>query len=402
MALLSAGSSIPFLPNLKEGMTCRLEAQTDIMRARDGTEERRILRPAPRLTLGYGTLLTANDAAFMDNIFWRHAASEFLVPFWPFAARLTATATAGSGSVPVITANLPIEVGGKMLLTNGDGRLCEEVEIDAIASDAIGLVDTLDATWGTGTYLVPSSIAVLTNDFEVSVDSLTSSVHKSSLEMLYRQDLPPVSLVEGSGTTAYGVEVWLTPPNWREKIPRALTGFSNLVDFSLGKFSIPDREELTTVSPSRSFKGTWFLKGRDKIVEMFQFCLRRKGRAIRFAMPSWTDDFRLLSNSLTGATTLLTSYNYTETPPIPDRSRIYVERKNGSYVVLQIASVTDNGNGTQTLTLTGALGQDIYAADVRMISRLLFCRLASDTVEFEWPSFNFAEAKLSIQTLAEP
>ncbi|MBP8867649.1 MAG: hypothetical protein KBG62_06060, partial [Propionivibrio sp.] len=108
-------------PNWADGWLERLMWATDVLAARDGTEQRVSLRTKPRRSLEFSILVGRDDAALLDVLLSSWQSRVYALPIWPDKAVLAATVTAGSTVIPLTTTNLEYEADG-LLVIGSDSR----------------------------------------------------------------------------------------------------------------------------------------------------------------------------------------------------------------------------------------------------------------------------------------
>jgi len=396
-----AGDALSFAPNWADGLVERWQYDTEVFRGRDGTEERRQNDNAPRLSLSASYLLTAAEAATLREILWRKAWYKFWLPYWPLATPLTAIATATATTIAVNTTDLPWKVGAGALLTDGSGWRSEASEIEIVGGAALTLVDALAHTWGNRQWACPAGRGFLQNEFSSEFRQLTADVMQTQLDWVYDPSNNPIDFPLGTAAATYrGSELWLWEPNWVSEIGIQIDHRSRLVDAGRGTFGVPDYDQSTSRMAMQTSGGAWFLKGLSQAAEFRKFCARRRGMLNGFWTPSWMTDFSPLSTIGAAATTL--SVKRTDAgAPVPGRRDIIIFLKNGTRFARRLSNIVDNGDGTQTLTIDSALGQEVTVAQVQRICWLHWSRLGSDTIEFRWESPLYAEGRLSVAHIRE-
>lgn len=401
MALQQTGLILSARPNWAESVTERMEWLTDVKRSRKGVEERISLRSLPRFSLRWSPLQKDNDASLLRNLLWRRAHKVMYTPFWPYRMTLDAAATAASNTLSADTTNVPILDDAYVVITDSSQLVSEVRQVTSHTGSQITLTTALDNNWAKGSDVYLASQSYLQNEFSVGVENLTQQAMSSELSVLYQPISPPIVVNSGGAAPAsyLGEELWLHEPNWRDGLESEIVQFAGMTDFSLGKISQPDESRGEDASaPERTWKGRWFLNGLAAIADFRAFAYRRMGQYVGFWTPTWLRDFILTQPIGTSDTVIETKTNYAAV--VPGMEHIIIMLRNGTYFAREITSVVDNQDGTQDVTISASLGQNVAVADIYRICFLRWCRLGSDSVEFEWQNERFVDAGVSITETA--
>lgn len=169
-----------------------------------------------------------------------------------------------------------------------------------------------------------------------------------------------------------------------------------LVDNQTGARDVIDRAGLPIVA--RDFN--WFANGRPAINQLKAFMLARRGRAIRFWVPSFRRDMILTTGILNGASNFIIQFiGYTRNlfPLGGVRRHVRIESPGLTTLYRRISAASDPANGTENITVDTAFPTAYPAGS--LISFLLLCRLTDDQVEWTWHERNHVECPFSITEL---
>jgi len=140
----------------------------------------------------------------------------------------------------------------------------------------------------------------------------------------------------------------------------------------------------------------WHAYTRAEVSVLRAFLLARRGRAVPFWVA--TDDADLIPTVAIGSTdTAITikaaAYTQQCFARRARRRLAFNDRSRGATVYAKVTSAVDNGNGTETLTLSAAIGATIALPNL-VISYLLLCRLGDDIANIRWETASVASAEL--------
>ncbi len=150
-------------------------------------------------------------------------------------------------------------------------------------------------------------------------------------------------------------------------------------------------------SPVLARPQVFTLHTRALVNDFLLWCAVRRGRFAPLWVPTWRRDF-VLAEPIGAADTEITveATGYTDTQ-FGDEARQHlaiITQGSGTRTVYprRITDATDNGDGTETLTIESALGvaADTYA----WLSFLVLSRLESDDIPVEWSHLGLAEASV--------
>ena len=376
----------PIAPDWRPGIRERLEWLTDVLIARDGTEQRVRLRDYPRRSLEY-SILASSAAQPLDALLWGLQGRLVAVPLWWDATRLTAALSAGATSITLDTATRDYQAGG--LLALGDGQASQELaEIDTVSAGSLTLVRPLTANWPVGTIAAPARYARL--EPSQGVDRWQPQVTTATLRFTL-QDASSVTAADFA-TTYRGYPVVGLTTNWTtdpaDTYTRDMEEFAPVTALSALFEGRAD-------SPSVIRQALHLLSGRSAITAFRAWLYARAGRL----KPSWlsTGLVDLTVTRTIGSTDLSIwvagTGHVSHVGLVPGRRDISIyHRPTGTTWRRRITSHVIDGT-EERLALDSSLGTTVQAADLT-VSWLLPVRLAADAAEILWWTSEVAESAI--------
>lgn len=386
----------PFPPNWQSPVTESLEWKTQVLRAFDGTEQRRSLRTHARRSFSYSVLVTREKTAKFENLLWGWQHRMYGMPVWTDKSRLTGDVAADTSVLNLSTGDLSFAVGGLAILYQDDTHF-EVVAIESMTSASITTQRPVAQSWSAGTLVMPCVVAHLPNSVATlrhSSNTLTAVVDFSCDPTLTDDFTPTVA----APVTYNGVEVVTRQPNWRNPIDNTWENAYALLDKDSGAIQQLQKETFPRIKRSYS----WLLRNRPAITDFREWLGRMLGQAKTAYVPTWHDDFVLATTigadvygfevqgngfeDLVGLTTT--------------RDRIMIRLKDGTSFYRRLTAVGTSGANIQ-LAIDSPLGRQVVPADVASIHVLARCRLASDRVDLVWYSTGVVVANTPMITVKE-
>ena len=382
-------------PDWNEGMEETFEFLTDVLKAYSDAEQRRALRQIPRRAMRYRALtLNARDAAGMESLVWGWQNQPYGVPWWPDSQPLGANVPVGSFSIPVATADCQFAAGGLLAIWVNEFTF-EALSIASVTPNAVNVNSPTQFAWtaGPGTRVVPLFLCRLPSSVEVS--RYSSEIDQMDLSFIPEAGQPAPAPTT-SPTQYKGFDVLEVMPNWAEApLKRSYKRSLVTIDPKIGPIEVIDKGGTAIVGQ----EFPWWIDGHSNITAFRAFMLRRMGQFSPFWIPTWDQDLVLFGDVLsTDAAIRIKSEFYSRFFfPTPSRRYIALIPQDGSgNVYRKVTASTDNGDGTESLTLDSPTGKTFPQATT-MISLLTFARLATDRVSIKWDSTEHAESMVELQ-----
>lgn len=400
------GRVFSYPPNWTDDVIERLSWLTDVLPRRDGSEQRRQVRKYPRRVLEYAVLAqTPQLRSRLDNFIWSSQDEAVMVPIWTDATRLSAAANSGQANVSVSTTYLDYDTNGYLILWNSPTSY-EVVAIQSLTSSTVTLAQNLISTWPAGsTVVAPARLARFAQSFSGSQIAHDVRPYK----ILFEID-------EGSFSTnritALSPSTYLSVDVFNPTTFGQATEGSEDLDFGYQHPLTVIDEQTGVVALDAGARSKPYVLApyaqkfgsRQQLSEWFGFLDRRQGRRVPFWIPSWEKDFiptQLVTNgpityqSNGYASLINASAGRKDIAMIYERGGVVFPK--GTQLYLRPSGAVDNGNGTETLTIT--LSGSVAGSDVDKVrlSYLRYCRLEADTVEIAWKSSCVSQSRVTLR-----
>lgn len=387
----------PHAPDWEDVVTESFAWLTDVMRSRNGTEQRVELRPNPRRTLEYRTL--ALEAAEQSNLhasLWAWQDKFFALPIWPDAVPLSAVLNSGASSIAFETAYLDFDAGGLALIWE-DWANWEAVQVESVDADQINLVRPTQNTWGTDALVIP----LRKGNVQASVDvqQIIPSAAQAQVKFtIQAQEISTNRITTTAATQYRGFDVWLDAPDDSENVSTGVDRDVTLVDNPTGIFALDSRTY--GAEPTRELR-LW-LDDHATVSRFLGWLNRRAGKARPAWVPTRRADFTL-TDGVTAIQTQITVefVGYSSFYNLANSRRdIAFLKADGTWLFRRITGATvAPGGTTEALQLDSALGAAYQPEDFDLICLLELCRLDTDNVEIAWTTDDFAQVAIKVRGL---
>jgi hypothetical protein len=379
-----------FAPNWHEPYAETLAWLTNLLRARDGTEQRFSLRDIPRTTLEYTAVANGNDSARLDQYLGSGPAQPFLLPLWHERVRTRQAAPAGARRVEVPTAQRQFAIGCNAALL-GSGK-SEAVLIASMDDDGLDLAAPLANAWPAGTRLAPAYPARL----EAQQPFARHTPQLASARLRFALENVPAVLAADWEQTHRGVPVWTPGINWASEMGLEATRYTDVLDFDTGIISVTDpcgraffRREFTRV-----------LRDFDTLRHFRLWLGARQGRLNPMYMPTY-EALSLQQDLAAGDTAIsIDAINLPGALNDSGRSDIAIRKLGGEWLFAHVANISRNGAVT-TLHLDAPLGVDLPRSRIRLATWAALVRLESDAVELTHHTDTLAETRLAVREIIQ-
>lgn len=346
---------------------------TDLQTAYNGIETRTALRTQPRRSFGATFLARNNQDAF--NTIWQAIAQPFAVPSWAEAQSIAAVGPTDR----ILSIDAESAQWGSMVLLWDGGTKFVLRNIYNFGSPA-GYGKVYGKSYGdvfTGMLLTQAVGDTFTNAYAVPVlpgriagdpkyKSLTSGD-----EWQLNVELEDASLFVPPTPQQYlGIDLDVSQIFGDGS--GTITKSRARMDYGVGHVSV--HSQWLSAKQSRSI----VLEANDALGKsvIINWVYRRKGRAVPVWQPDWRYSVVLAQTGLIAGTLTVQSNTWPE-----GRKHLAIMKRDGAVVPCEIASTTDNGDGTVTHTFTQPISMD--AQDISWIGYLGLWRLDTDTVQLQ-------------------
>lgn len=355
---------------------------TDILTGEDGTEQRISLRKKPRERWSYNvTTAEPVDQAWLDALLTAGQTEDWAVPYWPDATPLTIQVSAAATATLTVstTVSRRLVVGQRVMLYLNDRTtlLCPILSKTGTTIVVTGVTGTWPAA---RTLVVPAWLGIWSS--EQTSQRLSRALSDVSVSF----DMYPVDPVVTASTAAALFTVALV--NRRDGATDTVVPSRYLVD----NFTYGFKQYGRATLPTRTRQLAVTLEGRATVAALEAWFDALRGAWKTFYIDSGQQDL-VPTVAPVGTSVTVTSTGYTSRLfPIASRKSIGFVSWDGTVDRRTVTAAVDNGNGTETLTISGSALAGTYAR----ISYVPLVRLSNDTLSYIWLSSQLVETSLEI------
>ena len=369
-----------------------LEYKTNVNQSQPDYQQRISARPhGPLRTLEYHLSPTAGAArSRLQGSLWTPG-QFYCVPVWSDVGSLTGTATSGTNTLSLDTTKRDYEIGSYVGIASDlqNPGTYQFFKITAISDTQLTLDQNIATTVASGSPVFPARVASLSDD-SLSVKSFAADHEDGMFRFeLIESELSTRRITEYTPSTTYlSTEVFTLesakvqflddrPYDITRRIQARGRDYQYAVDTGSPQV-FPVRFLLTSVAARSEFYG-WLDARQGKLNPLF--VSSKEKDYIATARPTTT-------------TLTVTKAGFSLHQ---GRRHIEILRTDGAVVRFTLGSITDNGDGTETLGIPS--GSFPMAADISRISFLRYCVLATDTIRIQHYKGNVSECGLSFREL---
>lgn len=348
---------------------------TDYMSARNGTRQKRQLRLAPRRTIEFTVIAQGAERRVVDALRFDQGVRQWLLPIWPDLQLLAAPLGLAAASVPCATAGRDFAAGGSALLWSAPNHW-EVLQVDTVDDSGLTLAAPTEAIWPAGTRLYPLRTARLQ---EPAGETLWSDdAAQVKVTMLIDEPCDHAPIAPAAVYRGLPVLEWRSDES--DDLAARFDRAMQTVDGDTGAIAYLDL-------PGRPFRvqsHNWLLYGREQQGAFRGLLYWLRGRMGTLWVPSFASDLLLAADVAAVATTISVQWaGYTVFGrQQANRRDIRIELYDGTVFYRRITDSSEAGS-TETLTLDSALGADVAAGDVRVISFLTLAEQAADSISID-------------------
>nr|DAM42722.1 MAG TPA: hypothetical protein [Caudoviricetes sp.] len=385
------------VPNWKERYKERFSYRTDTITSYSLKEQRRSLLSQPRREYAFNTLITEHNLQQVRNALFGWQNSAFVVPLWYQRGSLKEEVQPQARTLKVDTRGYDFVRGATITLWN-DYINNEVGEIESINGDEITLTAAISRYFPPNTAVYPSVAAHLDSTLKVTAHtdtvatlpiSVTAAAGSLKLKM---PELPPTVEFDG-------MEVLEQRPNWNNRVTEDLAAKDGKVDYRYGVQEWIPREVPSLTK--REF--TFLIKDYAELTWWKGFIHRKRGSAVSFLVPSWTNDAAVIGNYRSGSdeitlrddniTTILSQYQ-------KDRAYLRFRLTDGTVHYTCIKTAELDGSVAKCKLKT-PITRDIQEDEFVQVSFMTRMRFASDELELTYHSDDKAEFQVTLQQIRE-
>lgn len=373
--------NVPFSSPAKE----TLGWLTDVLESKDGTEQRIRCRKKPRQGFVVDYPLNYEDMQFHKNRVYSWAGRVWAVPLWSEAQQV-GTVLDGATSIAVPNANVDLRQNTLGFIYE-TSRKNEPIDISTISGTTVNLEKVVSQDYANA-WFMPVRVGRV-----IGRPKFTNNGHSGIMRMEY----------EFTDNIDFGLGA--TPTQFLDNdiyFDELYKGADVIDEEFVTRVDVVDYEygPLRTDAPWQNTKirkpVQYIVQGLTDIMNFRKFLHRRAGKLRPFWVPSFNSDLRVVKFG--NVTTLLPVYADDYNLFADNRTHIAIKKTDGTWVARTITGITDNLDGTLTLTLDSTLG-NISSFDIQYVSYLGLHRFDTDNVELEWQSNRTVIATIPILEL---
>lgn len=198
-----------------------------------------------------------------------------------------------------------------------------------------------------------------------------------------------------------GFPVLEEAPNRRDPMRASYLRSRTRLDTPGGLFT----DDELALGPRERWEFTWTALDRPAALALVAFLDTCAGRLTPFWAPTWRPDLTLATDYLHPGTTLDVRYVQATrltgaTAQDARRSHLVLVRPEDPLLrPFGWTDFTDNGDGTETLTLASGPGEDVLLAERHMLCWLQLMRLDTDEPRVTWFNPDLAEVRFPVITV---
>lgn len=390
----------PYFHNWTNSLIESISFFTNIIESKNGKEQRRRLRKYPRRQLQYNILLANSDdynnnalmRALYHNQMMFGSGKTWLVPIAQDARNLGATVASGTTTINVDTVYHDYAVDGYVFIgTSYDNY--EVGRIQSMTTSTITLVAATTKTWNSGATIAPMRQCVLGQENNNGTSILYEVESQNVLWDVLAQDNVTSRYITYAPTYMYkGYPVYTPKNNFVEEPTIEFFNPQRRLDSATGLFRLDSRYQSTKERVSLRV----LCSNRSEIATLIGFFISRAGKLNPCWIPTYSEDFQLTQGGVASTTNLIVKsigYNL-YIKQLAYRQDIVFIKNDGTMLFRRITGSSDNGNGTETISIDQQVGFDFQPSDFQAICFLRFCRLDSDSMELEYITSDIATTNL--------
>jgi hypothetical protein len=378
---------------------------TDLMRAKNGTEQAFSLRLAPysqiQYTLRHDGSLDYQRMLIEALLVGGNPLLPYGMQLWYEAEKITSAAGSGASTVNIDTRYMQIEAGNSFVFTTPN-RVNVIAEIDSFTDTDITFTQPIGTALPLDTYGMPVRFGHLVGPPQLT--TARYNLQDTDIKLRTEED-NDISNVDANYFDFHTVESPARPIIKK----RCLQGTSSRgliyretqeLDGVTGRLFVTGTEPL----------GEWIsdvivhCNSKPEIWAWREFLHYVRGSWGTFYLPSFQNDLPLNERITLGGNTFEIPYMGIEAffnAAAPYRD-LRIQLDDGTFEYKRITDVTDNGNGTETVTVDSVIGSAGFSEiDGTMISFMRLCRIEGDTAQFTHLYLGEARLQFTVRTVKE-
>jgi hypothetical protein len=427
-------------PNWATPLLERLEWKTDILKSKNGLEQRIKLRENPRHTIEYDFLVTRQELRELQVQLLRWQGTLWVVPLWMHVQQTTQDLPVYQSRIYLPkTSSYEYQVGSYICLW-GSRTVRDILKVAAVGSNYVDTQSPTTKAWPAGTPVMPGRDGRLRES--ITLKAITAETATGVIQAVLENT---ASFSYAVNTLVDGLTYFSYEPNRANAVDTTWQRNVGYIDYQTGPIAAYDLEGRSSIV--RTFD--YLHIGRAAVSRVRSLLNHCDGMQKAFLLPSFQCDMEVVGGPYSAGQNLLyiRDINYTE----DDFSRlnyayIRIELTSGQPMVRRViaaapSSISESGVDTGALeglalhdsqgiilqdstgillfsldtdlnsvTNTGATNTDMLTLatpfgvaftidQVRRVSRVALNRLDSDAVEFSWMTPNVVNTAMTVREI---
>lgn len=379
--------------------------KTDLMRSKDGKEQSFSLRVAPRTVVRYVFQFTSEqdkDRTRIETILFGGAPVLALgVQLWWEARPITSAVSSGATLIPCDPSNFSVVAGDTVVFALPDGTFATGT-YSADASPANGILLDVGVTQDLplGTFIMPVRFGHL-NSSNLSI--ARNNLETITVELLLEGDRD----LSAINTTYFDTHPLDSPERYILKerctvgtLSANISREEQRIDSETGRVYVTGTEPLGEYSTNVVV----YTNTYEELYAWRQFLHLQRGSWGTFYAPTFQNDLPLFTDLSLGGNTFIVPFMGISTflDGDPPKRDLRIVTSDGTVYYRRITLVTDNGNGTETITVDSVIGSvGTSAIDETTISWMHLVRIAGDVASFNHIFLGEADLSFRVRTVKE-
>lgn len=369
---------VPFVFALGGDVAESLEWSTDVNQSpATGVEQRRRLRTAPRVTQAFDGMQSGQVRRWLENLLHATGTGPWDIPLLADAMVLAEDAEVGALALAGDASWLRFVAGGRALLSTGDPRTAEVVQIDSAGSDGLVLSTGTTRAWHAGACVRPlyagrfdtmPTLARFTGDtVSYSADARLEDV----MDLAFDHGLP---LYRDYPVLERFVD-WSSDPAWT---PVRLTSTQ---DEGAGQVFVNDAIGAALPELTVQLGAT----AREDIAALLGLLWTMCGRWQPVWVPSRTLDLAVEAAAASGANTLTVDWSgLADIGVVEHRRDLRIALHDGTVIYRRITAIDALTDSQELVTLDSPIVTGFAVGDVAAVSFMALMRQNADVNRLNW------------------
>jgi len=364
-------------PNWKSGITERLSWLTEIMVSETSEEQRRSLLTYPRRTFEGNFMRSGEDRMRLNDFITGVGYEKFLAPFWPEQMRCSQVLSIGNTSLTFPAGRLAGRefAADDLVLISRGTKVFEVVEVETVTQTAT--VDTITfkggvtKAWASGYRITP--LHVVRFETLPALSNITDKVGTAQIRFELDETFKTTEASWG-----YCAPLWRFKYERKTAVQNQFARLTYVIDNQIAPIDLIDYGDVSKVGVRAGVR----LIGRERVASFKSFLAMARGRALRFWLPSGTNDLEVAGGFAGGVTFEAKATGYAEWLLLSQDARktITIELNDGNPSLYRRVIGVERIGDFDRFTLDRALPA-INAAQVGRVSFILPVRFDQDTFE---------------------